>query len=389
MKLVTVVLSCIAVWSSTVSAQDRLPTRTLNELLSRSEAAVIGAPAEVATEASPAGVSKAPFTTMRLIKDDDSVDQDAVVLAKCRLRDLSGDRFLLLRSKDRDGTLRWMVKQALSDETVQHLVVLSKTEFRGVERLKFFYDFLEHSDPIISGNADLEFLLASDETFASFGRRLEAAQIRERLVQEKLPVHRRRLYLAMLAKCGAASDAGWIERQLEKPDDKSGTLDAYLAAYLALKGEAGLEFLEERYLTGANVDFWLTYSAILALRFASDHPELGIAAHRLRQSHRLVLDNPQLLDIAIHSLALVKDWSSMDRIVDLGKASEDPTIHMATINFLRRCPGENANQNLREMARRYPKVFQRSITFFPDSALKTNGESKAASIRWTGRPAGC
>jgi hypothetical protein len=63
-----------------------------------------------------------------------------------------------------------------------------------------------------------------------------------------------------------------------------------------------------------------------------------------------------------------------DRIVGLGKASEDPAIQMAMINFLSRCPGEHANQNLSEMAKQYPKVFQRAITFWPESALKTKSE---------------
>lgn len=386
MRIVTVVLGWLFITSSPLSAEDRLPSRTLNELLSRSAAAVIGSPRKTDPESTSAGMVNVHFTVETLIKNGRIVGPDEVVAAKCRLRDLSDERFLLLCSKESNGTLRWKVKQAFSHEAVQHLVALSKVNLGDVKRLEFFFDYLENADPVIAGNADLEFLLTSDEAFALFARQRDPAEIRERLRNEHIPSHRSRLYLAMLARCGDASDGDWIRREFVESNLRSADLSAALSAYVALSGEEGLEFLDRRYLAAENVDFTATYSAIVALRYAMDHPQIGITTDRLLQSFRRALDQPLLFDIVVNDLGRLQDWPSIDRIVELSRTLEDPMYRMATINYLRRCPGDKAKQHLNEMAKRYPKAYQRAVNFYPESLWI---KRKPSAIRWTGRPGNC
>ena len=389
MRRVAVIFCVSMIWSASVSGKDRLPTRTLNELLLRSDAVVIGERKTVVETITSGGTVNVPFTVIEPIKNHPQIDHDAVISASCLPGDLKDDRFLLLYSRNRSGKMKWKVSISVSDKVAQHLTVLSKADFEEVERLKFFYSFLEHSESTIAGNADLEFLLASDESFAAFCKQVDAVEICDRLSQKDLPIHRCRLYLAMLARCGGESDADWIEQLLTSNEWVTGTLDAYLAAYVALKGEPGLKLLDERFLSDENADLASTYSAVLALRFASDHPEFGISIQRLQQSHRLILNHPLLTDIAIFHLARIEDWSSIKRIVEVGKNSHDRATQIATINFLRRCPDENARRHLDEIARQHPDAFHRAVTFFPDSVLKTTNKHRPASIRWTERPAGC
>ena len=374
---------------SAVAGQDRLPRRTFTEHILRSNTAVIAKLKKVDPSESSTNVVTVPFVVDHVIKDGGSFGADSIVLAKHHAHHSSGNRFLLLHSKDRNGELRWEVVESLTHEAVQHVLALSKQDSPDVDRLEFFFDYLEHADPVIAGNADLEFLLASNETFSLFAGQLHSAEIRARLGKSDLPIHRRRLYLAMLAKCGDATDGDWIKRQLADSDNKLVALDAYLSAYVAIKGESGLQLLDEQYLTGESVDLVSIYGAIVALRYVEDHPQPGITNHRLVQSFRLALDHPLLQDIVIFHMGRLSDWHSMDRIVELARASDVQEVHMATINYLRRCPDDKAKQNLNEMARRYPQIYQRAMRLYPDRMLKTQSDRKPASIRWTERPGHC
>ena len=389
MKLGTFIFGFVLISMPAAAGQDRLPGRTFTEHFLRSSAAVIAKQKEVNSKESSTGVVISHFIVDHVVKDNGSVPVDSTILARRHPHRASSTHHLLLRSKDRNGELQWEVTESLTPEAVQHLLSLSKQDLHDVGRLEFFFGYLEHADPVIAGNADLEFLLASDETFALFAGQLQPAEIRARLGNKDLPVHRRRLYLAMLAKCGNATDGDWIRRQVSESDNRLVGLDAYLATYVAIKGEAGLELLDEQYLTGDSGDLVSTYGAIVALRYIEDHPQPGITNHRLVQSFRLALDHPLLQDIVIHHMGRLSDWHSMDRIVEIAKASDVPEVHRATINYLRLCPGDKAKQNLSEMARRYPETYQRVMRLYPDSAIKTQSERRPASIRWTERPGRC
>ena len=278
--------------------------------------------------------------------------------------------------------------EEMSEQRQQHFSNLRRFKAKGLDRLTHFYDFLEHEDTLIAADAHLEFALASDEDFVRFCDQLDHGDVRRKVADEGDSAYRRRLYLAMLAECGEEADGDWIKHQLERADGQPVALEAFLKTYVRLKGEPGLDWLDQRYFGNQDSKLPQTYAAILALRYASDHPELAIPSERIRQSHRLVLHHPLLVDIAISDLSRLQDWQSVDdvvRAVDRADGEIGRWAIIPTINYLRRCPGTKAQQALDKWATQYPREFKRAVTFFPDSVLKADIKTQPAAIRPKGR----
>ncbi|MDA1232608.1 MAG: hypothetical protein O2856_17700 [Planctomycetota bacterium] len=159
---------------------------------------------------------------------------------------------------------------------------------------------------------------------------------------------RRRLYLAMLARCGSAADAEWLHQELTSRD-VSKSLDIWLGCYLALNGEAGLPLVHSRYLENPQATFAETYAAIQALRFVRDLPGSQLSRESLILSFRLLLENNALFDLVIPDLMRLKDWESMDRLVALFKEPDAELSRVAVVNFVRACPTTNAKERLKEL----------------------------------------
>ena len=109
-------------------------------------------------------------------------------------------------------------------------------------------------------------------------------QIRRLLLKADKPGYQTRLYLAMLAERGNPSDCDWLEQQLAVNNGQK-TLAQWIAAYLMLKGEPGLDLVDREYLSktgNVRERFLQTYFALSALRCVRDHP--SISKERLARS---------------------------------------------------------------------------------------------------------
>src|SRR4029453_14076489 len=112
-----------------------------------------------------------------------------------------------------------------------------------------------------------------------------------------VPASRRRLYFVMLGVCGSQNDLAMIEEFMKSSDRKSKSgLDALIACYLTLKGEAGLPLVEQLFLANEKADYADTYAAIMAIRF---HGTDGgkIEPKRLVKSLHHMLQRPELADL--------------------------------------------------------------------------------------------
>lgn len=91
-------------------------------------------------------------------------------------------------------------------------------------------------------------------------------------------------------------------------------LEKVLTVYLFAKGTPGLDFIEETIIRDERRAFEIVYAVIKALRTARAHELSTIDKERLKRSMRLMLDRPDIADLAIADLARWKDWEVVDKI---------------------------------------------------------------------------
>jgi hypothetical protein len=152
---------------------------------------------------------------------------------------------------------------------------------------------------------------------------------------------------------------------------KSG-LDALVACYLTLKGEAGLPLVEELFLANKKADYADTYAAIMAIRFHGTDGGV-IDPKRLVVSLHHMLERPELADLVIPDLAKWQDWAAMDRLFELYKTADEKNswVRVPVINYLRACPMPKAKELLKECEKIDPAAVKRANTFFPVTPATT------------------
>ena len=220
----------------------------------------------------------------------------------------------------------------------------------------------------------------------------------------EIPASRRRLYLVMLGVCGGEKDLPMLEEFMKSSDRKAKSgLDALIACYLTLKGEAGLPLVEELFLANKKADYADTYAAIMAIRFHGTEGGV-IEQKRLVASLHHMLERPELADLVIPDLARWEDWDVMDKLFELYKTADEKNswVRVPVVNYLRACPLPKAKELLKECEKIDPAAVKRANTFFPTSpaapdAGRRQGDperavrDEAAAARWrhrAGEPAG-
>jgi hypothetical protein len=125
--------------------------------------------------------------------------------------------------------------------------------------------------------------------------------------------------LALGAPVGLST---WVDLVDQEERRKKLGLDALVACYLTLRGADGLDLIDERFLKNQRTEYTYIYSTIMALRFHGEEPTSTVPRERLLASMRLLLDNPEFADQVIPDLARWEDWSVLDRLVTMFKASD-------------------------------------------------------------------
>jgi hypothetical protein len=242
-------------------------------------------------------------------------------------------------------------------------------------RLKFFLSHLGDNDPIIARDVFDEFASASYSEMIALKDQYNREQLLEWIQNFNLSPDRRKLYLVMLGICGQKQDADVLEKMLLSKDaNQQAGLDALIACYLTLKGEAGLKIVNENFLGSQDSSYHDIYAAVMALRFHGT--DAGVIDKKaITQSLRLLLDRPKLADLVIPDLARWEDWSQIDKIVALFKASDDNEtswLRIPAIRYLQACPLPEAAKALEELKELDPATYKRAMQFFPQPAATDN-----------------
>lgn len=276
----------------------------------------------------------------------------------------AGRRFML--SGVDPPNIQWSALP-LSKDSETYVLKVTQLPDDGLARLKFFQDFLQSDDPMLSRDSYDEFAITPYPILQSLKPFMNHAELVTWIQQPEMPADRKRLYLTMLGVCGSESDVPMLEKLLTstEPSSRAG-LDALIACYLILAGEDGLELVNKKFLANKQAPYADTYAAIMAIRFHGTEAD-KIPRSALVQSLHLVLDRKDLADLVIPDLSRWGDWSQIDRLVSLFiEAEEDNNwVRVPVVNYLRACPKPEAEAALKKLQKIDPDSVRRASSFFP------------------------
>jgi hypothetical protein len=291
-----------------------------------------------------------------------------------------GSKFLIMGIDP--PKVMWSTPLLLSPRAQEYLVKITKLPKDGNERYTFFQQFLEDEDEMLARDAYDEFAKAPYDTIKALKPHMNHEQLVKWLQNPDIPASRRRLYFVMLGVCGTEDDLPMLEAAMKSNDRKARSgLDSLIACYLTLKGEGGMDLVEELFLKNKKSDYADTYSAIMALRFHGTEGGV-IKKERLLRGLKYMLDRPELADLVIPDLASWEDWSAVDQLFELFKNADEKStwVRVPVINYLRKCPLAHAKELLKECEKIDPASVKRANTFFPGDPAPSVPDPKKASL---------
>lgn len=393
--------------------------QTLSEELAGADAAVIAVlaePVKPAAQEDPfeedeSGPYKgAKFKIVEVIRGD---FQPGDIIETVYFGEDAADKQFLIQGMLGDQ-LDWGTPLPMTVRGVEYAKQLPQVPTSGPERLRFFMNYLEDSDPLLAQDGYDEFARAPYEDLINLKDSLDRQQLVEWITDSQVGPTRRRLYLTMLGVCGTPEDVAMLEELLKynyetlRPGiaamiglmDLGGSaigaplvdelvhadvrvkqqcLDALIAAYLKLKGPDGLALVEERFLKNPQAEYTQQYSAIMALRFHGEESS-EIPRERLVESLRLLLDNEEIADQVIPDLTRWEDWEIMDRLVEKFKASDkDGWIRQPVVAYLLTAAeqpgavGEKATAAVAELEELDPAGVKRARSYLSFGLMPSGG----------------
>lgn len=355
------------------------PSLTLSEQLSQSDAAVLvqWVGGKEATDSDP-GTTEFEVVEIARGPKDKVKKGDKISMVRYR-PGKKGDLFLLMGTMS--TMIEWNTPLEISETGYQYVAQAPTPEVPTSKRLEYFLKFLENSDQTISNDAYAEFANAPYKDIASISDHFPREKLRNWVADPEVSPTRLGLFGLMLGLCGKPEDAKIMEEKvLAKTDDFRIGIDGVMSGYLTLTGEKGLDVLDEKKLGDKQVPFSETYAAMQALRFMWQYEEGRIPKERLRQSMRLLLDRPELCDLVIADLARWKDWSVIDRLMEIydDDAYNIPSNKRAIVRYMLVCAKEGpegdaaeapehvakAKQHLETLRTKDPKTVKEAERFF-------------------------
>ncbi|MEX1042313.1 MAG: hypothetical protein WDZ51_16900 [Pirellulaceae bacterium] len=358
-------------------------SQTFSEEVDAMDVAVIATLVDLPEDMSETGGVQAKFKAEIVLKGEEHLPEDKTIKSLYYGEGKIGRKFLILGSDTEN--IMWSTPTLLTDRAVEYIQKAINQPKEGAERLKFFQQFLEDEDEMLTRDAYDEFANAPYDWVINLKPEMDHAQLVAWINDQDVPANRRRLYFTMLGVSGSPSDLPMLEKLLRSEDrkDKAG-LDALIGCYLTLAGADGMDLIEELYLKDNGAEYADTYAAIMAIRFHGTETDV-IPKERLLKGLHHMLDRPSLADLVIVDLARWEDWSVADRLVKLFKEADEDTswVRVPVIRYLMACPKPEAKEYLSELEKIDPDAVKRAQTFFPfrNSAVPTraDGERLAAS----------
>lgn len=262
--------------------------------------------------------------------------------------------------------LSWSTPVKMTERSREYILDLQQLPDQGPKRLKFFLQYLEDPETLLAYDAYDEFARAPYADVKAIKGDMDREQLLKWITDSEVTINRKRLYYTMLGVCGTDADLPLLEKLITSADKRErAALDALSACYLTLAGEKGVKLIEEQFLSNKEAEYVDTYAAVAALRFHGTESDI-IPVPRILKAMRLLLDRPDIADLVIPDLARWKDWSVMDKLVQMFKDADDDSkwVRVPIVNYLRTCPLPEAEAKIEELKKVDPQSVRRALMFF-------------------------
>lgn len=310
-----------------------------------------------------ADLPKATFEITKVLKGKQFVDVGMEFKALLVGRYRPGKEFLVMGVDP--PLIAWTTPIKASDRLIQYLEDIQTLPQSGADRLAFFQQYFEDEISSIAFDAYDEFAKAPYADLIDLKDRMDPKQLMDWVKDPELAINRRRLYLTMLGVCGGAAEAEALEELITAGGSSNlRGLDALVASYLCLQGEAGVDLIEQKFLRNEKSEFTDTMGAVSALRFHATEVEI-IDREKIVTAIRSLLDRPKMADLIIPDLARWEDWSVMDKLVAMFKQSDDDKrwLRVPIVSYLIACPLPEAKVHLAELEKIDPAAIERANLF--------------------------
>lgn len=309
---------------------------------------------------------------------------------------LAGDknsRYVLMGPGTR--LLDWQIPREVSDAAWKYLSGLPSpvtSPEAKIKRLRYFIDYLQHPELAISNDAYGEFASAKYETIKALQADFPREQLTKWIADPDTPVTRMGLYGLLLGLCGDDNAAAVMQKKILNPETSFRLgIEGVISGYLLIKGEEGLEVLEDKIIRAAtwtnsdgevkNVPFSEVFAVMQALRFMWNYEPDRINKNRLKASMHRLLERPELSDLVIADLARWEDWSMQNRLMAMYDEEEFaiPSVKRAIIRYMyfgsKQTVGETdeptelavaAAANLKKLELKDPKTVKLTKQFLSD-----------------------
>jgi len=226
------------------------------------------------------------------------------------------------------------------------------------EQLQFFFQYLDHQDPMVSEDAFLEFARLSDVEVGKIAQHLPAPRLRALLQDPKTPPERLGLVAFLLGASGNDKDAAALLRNmLGQPTERTtSALDGLLSGYIHLQPREGWD-LAAKMLADAKRPTNQRLAVVRTLRFYHAWKPAECQKEILHCLAVMIGDG-EIADFAIDDLRQWKTWDLTQQVLaQYGKPSHDsPLARRGIIRYALCCPQPAARQFVAALRQRDPDL---------------------------------
>jgi hypothetical protein len=199
--------------------------------------------------------------------------------------------------------------------------VLEVKDAKQPERLKVFFEYLDHPDPEISVDAYKEFGNTSLADVLAWVRSSDRDYLRRKLIawlrNKETPALRYGFYSFLLGLCGQAEDAAvLLELVHNRERDIVSGLDGVLTGLTLLRPEEGLKAIDQ-ILSNEKEEFTRRYAALRAVRYLWDNSAPGVKQEALLASAAKLLKQADIADLVIEDFRKWHRWEFAEQILAL------------------------------------------------------------------------
>jgi len=210
-------------------------------------------------------------------------------------------------------------------------------------KLEFFFKHFDSPDWAISGDAFQEFSNADYKDVRIAAAKMDPDHIMKMLKDPSTSIARYGLLGLLIGHCGKAKHGEALKQFIDDPKVKQATgLDGLLAGYVLLDPEGGLAYVTSL-IKDTREDFLVRYAALRCLRFFWEYRDDVLAKKAIIASILPLLDQPDIVDLAVEDLRKWGQWEQAGKILPLfDKKSHDiPIVQRSIIKFALAAPADN------------------------------------------------